>query len=781
MPAYAQIRRKVRPRVYTTPSIATSWTYQPYLIPTFCNWQLGAIGSAELRFEYGRIKQPDGSSFEDVAPLDIKDHWVMIQWGPEATTGTVLSRLDGTTVKRLDNTIIGSGSATQSWVGLISGIQDGQLAGAKSAGSQIVIAYSPEILLQRLIVTNSKVLNGSAKQTVGVGLSFNSAASDIRGTTYAIPNRDKSQNLFAQYADNLGARGWFADEILQYLIDEVVKESFEFGSFGVPSWATDTLGLDYVPIDVQTHGRNVWDVINDVIDRRRGLVWWVETTMTPTNPPVPAGFRLRIATVLGEDQAIGTGEQIPANPKQVTIDLRDAPYLEDFSLTEDSLNVYNQVIVEGAPQTVTFSIKLEKCLPDWTSEELDKYRTGAADIEDYYNKALSDKRTRNDQIRQGDALKHVFTRFQLTPSTLRGEGMGETKVLEDDGANPGNDIYPQFFGVFPDCSQPFMQYEGWNKPPSPHDQSQMNQWGPILRLENQTRLLPRVDYTQPDPAPELDNSAPEFMRPQAFWYEFLQNRWYRMDRLGAFGSMDETKGDGGLSYSVGLRMHEHQCGFELLPSDGFSHRFQVEYEFNGEDGNEVSHLAKGTVEPKDVMLTLCASAGIPLRVVYPEQLGPFTFDQRNLLVLRLGDRARLDWVLGGTAFDVADDQSELKLAKHNILRDDRRTMYYIARTAWNWYSTKRRALQYRQKQIIDYSSYPIGTLVRNVVLRGDETIGFQLARLDGTFVSRLDGLLIGWGEREPINTVISSVYIDWTNGTTSIKTQFAELDFQGLV
>lgn len=780
MSAYQQVRTKARPRVYTTPSIATTWTYQPYLIPTFCNWQLGAIGSAEFRYEYGRIKQPDAAGFADIEPLDIKDHWVMIQWGPESS-GTLLARLDGTTVSRLDGVLIGSGSATQTWVGIISGIQDGQISGAKAAGSQIVFANSPEFLLQRLVVTNSKVAKEGVKQTVGVGLSFNSAASDIRGSTYAVPNRDKTQNLFAQYADDRGARGWFADEILQYLLDEVVKESFQFGSFGVPSWSADTLGLDYAPIDIQTHGRNVWDVINDVIDRRRGLVWWLEPVVSPTVPPVPTGFRLRIATVLGDPQVIGTGEQIPANPKQITIDLRQSPHLYDFSLTEDSLNTYNQVIVEGAPQTVTFSIKLDKCLPDWTSEELDKYRTGAADITDYYNKALSDKRTRNDQIRQSDALRHVFTRFSLTPASLQGEGMGETKVLEDDGQNPGKDIYPQFFGVFPDTSQPWMTLEGWAKQPSPHDQSQINQWQPILRLENQTRLLPRVDYTQPDPAPDLENSAPEFMRPQAFWYDFLMNRWYRMDRLAAFGALDELKGDGGLSFSTGLRMHEHQCGFDLVPSDGFSHRYQVEYEFNGQDGNEVSHLTKGTVEPKDVMLTLCASAGIPLRIVYPEEIGPFTFDQRNQLILRLGDRARLDWVLGGTAFDVADDQSELKLAKHNILRDDRKSMYYVARTAWNWYSTRRRALQYTQKQIIDYSAYPIGTLVRNVVLRGDEAIGFQLARLDGVHIQRLDDILIGWGEREPINTVISSVHIDWLSGSTKIATQFAELDFQGLV
>lgn len=795
-------------RVYTSPSIGSTWTYHPYLRPISCNWQLGAFGHAEFRWEYGKIKQPSATSFADVSPLSIDGHLIMIQWTPEAfPAGAGLQRLDGVGIETLDGIGISGAQSQQVWLGIVSGSEAAPRPGAVDNGTQRIFAVAPEILLQRIQITKSWIVDVTATQpedpedpeyqaitkVVPYGIAFNAHASDEKGSSYATPNRHTTFNVFGGNLKSNEVRAWKAYEIIRYLINYPIYDTFEYGVFQVPQFLVDDWSLNYVPLNVETHGRNIYDILNAVIDRKRGLIWWLEPIMdTTTIPNRPRGWMIKISTVSRYNVRVTDTDSLLANPRQRDIDFRGKHNTSDIAITNDVLNKYQQVIVEGAPPTVTFSIKQTDATNDWTEEEATSYRLASKAMGDEYNdEHRSDKKTLNDHLRQNEQLKHVFTRFMLELKTLQGPGMGQTsaaiQVEADGNSNPGYAEGANIYSLFPDFEKSWGNKSGYNKQPSIYDENQLTVWHPRLRLERETRLLPRTDYTQAVPTTKYEQLTGEFIRPMVFLRQETKAKWYRLDSMASYASQDELKGKGGVEVSVGLRMHEHQLGFDLVPSDGVSHRLDAEGLYNGETNDpfptcEVSHVRKGIFAPGDYLtLTLCVNSGCPLRISHPENPDAYQFDQRTPLVINLKDRARLDWVVGGTVYDVTENNTDVKRSKYQILRDDRESMQYLAVAAWTWYSLTRRALQCSVREVLEYSQYCIGTLIKSVIVRDEDAVG-GLATIAGVGFERLDGIGIGlFGEREGINTVISSVHIDWVRGATSITTQFSEIDFEGMI
>lgn len=780
--------------VYTSDSIAGTWVSRPYLRPTHCNWQLGGLGHAQFTWEYGRIKQPSGQDWETVEPLSVDGHWVMIQWTPEQEAAG-LSTLSGGGLETIGGTPLTSMLSTQVWVGLVTGSQDAPHISVES-GTQTLFAISPEILLQRILISKSWVvrevpIDGEDPQVavdiVPYGIAFNAASDDGYGSAYAAANKSSKYLGFAPNMDRDKVAQWTAKEIIEYLIGFAVYESMQFGAFSVPEFSYDNFPLRYIPLNIETHGRSVYDILNSVIDRKRGLLWWLEPTIDYTQTPVrPRGFRLKIATISRFNIAISDTEAILANPRQRDLDLRDRSSVLDVSITADNLNKVQQVIVEGAPPTATFSIRHTAAGADWTGEEEQKYRIAAKALGDEYTfEDLSSKKTLNDHYRQSEAVKHVYTRFKLQLSAIRGGGYSEeeVKIFAND-SNPGYTAGPSgFWSIFPDTTKPWGSEAAHTKKPSPYDPNQITVWEPGIRLCRETRLLPRVDYSVTTPVVSYDYATHEYVRPMLFYQDVSASRWHRLDTLGSYAAQDELKGSGGAVVSIGLRVHEHQFGFDLVPSDGVSHHLDRDGVYNGQDDVEVSHVKKGLLDTGDIIvMTLCATSGCPLRIVYPQEHDGYQFEQQVPMVIYLGERARLDWVVGGTKLAVKDDNTDLVESKYHILRDDRESMYVLARAAWSWYSQSRSAIQCSLREVVNYSPYAIGTLIRSVIVREADGFTFTLGRLDGVLIARLDSTLIrGYGEREPINTVISSVHIDWVRGVTSLATHFAEIDFQGIV
>lgn len=107
--------------------------------------------------------------------------------------------------------------------------------------------------------------------------------------------------------------------------------------------------------------------------------------------------------------------------------------------------------------------------------------------------------------------------------------------------------------------------------------------------------------------------------------------------------------------------------------------------------------------------------------------------------------ARLDFLLPGTITDL-DESSELVESDGEVLRDDRSRLREIAAAAAEWYGSERNAIQVSYNSVKPIPSVEIGNLV-----------------------SQADGV--------SVNTPITGVTYDLSNGRTQIITSFADADF----
>jgi len=148
-------------------------------------------------------------------------------------------------------------------------------------------------------------------------------------------------------------------------------------------------------------------------------------------------------------------------------------------------------------------------------------------------------------------------------------------------------------------------------------------------------------------------------------------------------------------------------------------------------------------------------------VQYPPVIG-FGGDTVKTLNIT-APNCRLDYLVPGTVIDIKDDGT-LITSSGGFLQDDTVYMASIARSAYEWYRDSRRAMQVTVHDLgyqfspdfFNFANPPVtiflGTLVRNL---GDQAHVFN---------------------RLAVNSVVTSVEYDMLAGTSTILTQFAELD-----
>jgi hypothetical protein len=117
----------------------------------------------------------------------------------------------------------------------------------------------------------------------------------------------------------------------------------------------------------------------------------------------------------------------------------------------------------------------------------------------------------------GHASFTLYPSYAIESKTLQGPGMGQTsaaiQVGTGDQGNPGYAEDAHIFSLFPNFEKSWNNQAGYLKKPSIYDSNQLDVWHPRLRLERQTRLLPRVDYSQAVPVESFEQLTGEFIRP----------------------------------------------------------------------------------------------------------------------------------------------------------------------------------------------------------------------------------------------------------------------------
>lgn len=338
------------------------WIYVPYL---FCDFAVEESGDgnphAQFTFNYGSIMQHDRTSFTIYTTLLIQGWFIKVE---------SYSRF----------------GAWKPWIGMIEGESLGEFSvnTAESVrvgepflyGNQTFGAVGVEKLLRRRRINGSF---GPAGDLIDRVIVFNRRYD--RGAAFE-GNRSTSRDSFGVFTFSTDGEIWTYRDILEYVIDKFSPAGFTFALWGLIDHLNQFTGtFDF-------EGVRVWDVLNTLIDSRRGFGWRILTTGEGT-------IGIYIFSTLRDPIAFG-GFTIPANVWQ------DVPIFDDLIDTHPQLQVSNAhffetVIVRGArfKTCMTVSPINTTLEPAWTAAEEVAYEAAT------------------DKERTTDKHQRVFTTYRI--------------------------------------------------------------------------------------------------------------------------------------------------------------------------------------------------------------------------------------------------------------------------------------------------------------------------------------------------------------------------------
>lgn len=358
------VRPGTIPPVYKSVWVKRTWTaawqYVPYLKPVSAFWEAApGISSARLRYQYGILKQADQAAFAYYSPVQLQGWYVAI-WGHSY-----------------------AGSAPL-WIGVI-GPQDQAVFGASAQGLpqgvQELTAYGLEWLLHRRPIDRAYVEAGVRviDRTPAFNRRYRWGATKVQG------NRSNSRNGAGVYTFSEDGAAWSHLDILEYVLYYFGWEAVPFVLAG-DAWV---LGQRVTEVD-QDYGPTVGDLLNKLIDRKRGLGWSLVTSGAPGAPVYIHCWSVTQWAWWFDDIIL------PGNRNQVWLRLDGLKGLE----TEMSFNPVSQVdqiIIEGNPIKVVQTLRYSDGTlePAWTSTEETNYKAG------------------DDEDRKGEQYGNVYRKFRI--------------------------------------------------------------------------------------------------------------------------------------------------------------------------------------------------------------------------------------------------------------------------------------------------------------------------------------------------------------------------------
>lgn len=645
---------------------------------------------------------------------------------------------------------------TESWYGVITNLRREAMGGdvLGESGDLVIEALGMEVLLTRKQVTTSVIEQTPGVSTITIerGLPFNAHRGDRDRGTYQTANKANTDGPggVAVFAKTLTtAENWSATEIVKYLLLNHQPADGDGPWFELDF--SQTVLDAFVPIDVQTDGRTVYDVLNAVIDRRRGVLWWIE----PYWADDALIFMLRVESSEVTDVTLPSGVTLPRNQHVRSLAIDSVGNMLGYRENYDGLRKYSQVVVEGGRQGAVFTLAIADGTleADWDATEEGRYKTAASTLPTYNVLDRSHQATVNDNVRTSDGLRHVYTRFRV-PSDWDGRA--------------GNGEGGQKYHVFPQI--------GTSVHPA-SSQTGHAFWHAGLRFQNSIPLRAQWDYSDVGYDPTNRNKSGtvgEYRRP--FAVVSIPNasggdEWFMADAAGVATVADELRGKANQRVSCSLRMHEEQPGVTLAPAGPPHALTGPATQWNGSDPTRaVSHLASPPTDYEKAKFTVYALADNRVTVQYPEAAATVS-NQASVHVIRLGDRARVDYVVPGTIVDVSNGELD-RATQPMFARDDRESMTDLARQAWLWYGTTRIA--------VDMAVGHINNQIRLGDLIGQVTYGYR-------FMTTTSGQIIMFGSKpwaragstdRVVNSAVTRINWNFLRQATQIVTDYAMLDFE---
>lgn len=614
--------------VYTRQLWGDAWSVRTYLRATQFSFACGPDTSdARLEYKYGNIQRNDQNNFAIYDPLDLSDRYVKI---------------------------VVDGGPT--WYGIVID-QENQRSGEsvkngneEITGTQTFYCRGLEYLLQRKPIDSSIVKTAAGEDTIKRGVGFN-LGGGLPSSADKLPNMNAALGarsfIFAQSLDT--ANSWDAYAILEYLVNYHRPEDKNgLDSFGWTinnAQAFNILG-PYIPA-INVHGKSFFHILNELIDRRRLMGWYVYVD------PVLETPQIRVFTFNANPIALPSGVALPANTNQTANwDFDQENLVQQFVLASDDASKFDRVIARGEPKGGCFTVSIQNGLleTDWSAASQALYNAGdpaAAAIADPYERMAAHQAARN-----RDETRKVYRYFRIATTF--------------DGYVGINAVWPQTTLLL------FTTEKSW--------------W-PGLRLQDRLPLRLEHDYQNPAAVTNAMKTSSKWEYQRPFVYVApLSGRAEFIDRMSR-GRVDEYPENGGRSWSCSMRMQDDAFGI-IVDVHGAPQHVMADNTFAAVDlVDEVSY--EGEVDYSYMYATVFAEGDACVEEIHPFIVAANPDTLKELIIDVPG--ARLDYLVPGTTIGI-DESGVVVQSLGGYVRDDTEYLKDVARTAFEWYSQPRKSI-----------------------------------------------------------------------------------------
>lgn len=442
------------PEVFVRQKWGDTWLPYPKLAPIEVTWSVApTLPVATFEMDYGSVRPPyreldsDGNEilgFQEVTKWSATN---LVGWFVRVKCVTNASESKPIELARYWYGRIEQAYDDQGGVELVKKLNDDGTTSTivRAHGRVTVVAIGLEKLL-----ADHQVLNSWCQglTEIGVPLDFNRA-----GPKGVEGNRSQDPFLFTYLfaTDPATAKKWSTRNIVEYLL-----------AYHVPKDQADTKKLFWSLADsskpflsdtdaplLKCDNASTYSLISQLLDRRRGLMWWAEVDyqadVENDSPNAPIWIR---CNSINSDPVMGSKITTPANTSQINVEYDSDPLTKTVINTSD-LQRFDQVVVRGPRIRCvgTFSAQDGTLEAAWKSTDEEEYEAGGTPHPEGTAKVT--KEERNLRVRRQPKLSKVFSVFRI-PSDWDfqvGDGIGGDKhpLFRDVDGEPLENNYMELF------------------------------------------------------------------------------------------------------------------------------------------------------------------------------------------------------------------------------------------------------------------------------------------------------------------------------------------------
>lgn len=696
---------------YTKPTWAESWIEQPLLRCQVVSDQAApAHARAQLTYRYGVANLPKiGSRPADVGKATIPRASLLGNYVK------VVIALDEDATETID------------WYGVMTDTADdrkGDLDGTIPSGSESYTAYGLTLLLEKSFpVTRSLVKDTIDTRFVDIAIPFNGGYDGRQSRDrVASANYHPTAKCFTDSTAGTPVL-WSAANAVEYLLEHFPPRDVSSAKL-VPFVASNAAVLTYKLPATEYDGQNVWQILNRLIPRKRGLGFHATIDKKTT----PNTVAINVFSHLAADIVLSDGT-LSKNTNTTELNFTTSVNVLSATVTSSAIQTYDQFIVRGNNIGSVFTLAPDFNFEQgWTLSHQAAYNVAASATAGHDDLGDEEQASANADFRARDEYHDVFSHWVI-PKDWDGNAI----KLSDESTEPAVWWVDETGEPQIDSVGPF--------------------WRSAFRFEDFVPLRAQVDYKT---IPELDDidGTTEFLKPivafnvpvefddssSGFESSSTYVRWCMAERLDAAADTEDP--NRGHTYTVQTRLQPDSPGIALEVVGGQQH-FIAADKFQA--NSDLDEIPEGqSLYANDFAATIYLPLQQRLFARRPE--APVSGDVARTLVIDIAD-AYLDRLIPGTVVGISDEGQLIETAG-GWLRDDRSRLLDIAKIAETWYATNRK------------------------------TIDLSFRAIDNTFgVGQLVTSIVSAAGTEAINTVVTSISIDLVRGTTTLRTQYEELDF----